>query len=63
MAVSEPPQVLDPGAEPRTSLRMAYTEGQTATISFTSDLAVDQGTEADAPTQGIDSPPINQTLT
>ena len=34
--------MLDAGAEPRQELRTAFTEGQTATVTFTSDLAVDQ---------------------
>ena len=60
VAVSEPPTVLDAGAEPRQELRTAFTEGQTATVTFTSDLAVDQDTGARA--QGVDSPPISQRL-
>ncbi|WP_426574740.1 hypothetical protein [Aquihabitans sp. McL0605] len=63
VAVSDPPTILDPGTEPLLALRLHFTEGQEATISFTSDVAVDQGTTAGTPTQGVDSPPINQTLT
>ena len=50
-----------PARSPARQLRIAFTEGQTATVTFTSDLAVDQDTGARA--QGIDSPPISQRLT
>lgn len=61
VAGTEPPELLDPGAEPRQPLRIAYAEGDEAVITFTSDLAVTQ--ETDGRTQRLDSPPITQTLT
>jgi hypothetical protein len=61
IAGTEPPELLDPGAEPRQPLRVAYTEGDEAVITFTSDLAVTQETKGR--TQRLDSPPITQTLT
>lgn len=60
IARSEPPVLLDPGAEPRQALRLTYTEGDEARITFTSDLEITQETEGR--TQRIDSPPIAQTL-
>ncbi|MGN6693375.1 MAG: hypothetical protein ACTHN0_04295 [Aquihabitans sp.] len=61
VAGTDPPELLDPGAEPRQPLRVAYTEGDEAVITFTSDLAITQETEGR--TQRLDSPPITQTLT
>lgn len=58
---STPPELLDPGEEPRQALRVAYVEGQQAVVTFTSDLAVTQ--ESEGRTQRLDSPPITQTLT
>jgi hypothetical protein len=60
VARSQPPELLDPGSEPRQALRVAYTEGDEATITFTSDLEITQ--ETPDRTQRIDSPPIAQTL-
>lgn len=60
VATSSPPELLDPGAEPRQALRVAYTEGETAQITFTSDLEVTQ--ESEGRTQRLDSPPIAQVL-
>jgi len=53
--------VVDPGAAPRDVLRIRLTEGDEATVAFTSDLAIDQ-TVGDR-TQRLDSPPITQVLT
>jgi hypothetical protein len=58
---SQPPELLDPGEEPRQELRVTYTEGEQAEITFTSDLEVTQ--KADGRTQRLDSPPVAQTLT
>ncbi|MCU1369116.1 MAG: hypothetical protein JWO77_310, partial [Ilumatobacteraceae bacterium] len=60
-ATSEPPELLDPGSEPRQALRVAYTEGAEATVTFTSDLEVRQTSAGRV--QRLDSPPIGQTLT
>lgn len=60
VARTEPAVLLDAGAEPRQALRVAYTEGDEATITFTSDLALTQ--ETPGRTQRLDSPPITQTL-
>jgi hypothetical protein len=60
IARSEPPVLLDPGEEPRRALRLAYSEGDEARITFTSDLEITQETEGR--TQRIDSPPVAQTL-
>ena len=57
---TDPPELLDAGAEPRQALRVAYTEGQEATVTLTSDLQVEQRSEGR--TQRLDSPPIVQTL-
>ncbi len=59
-AATEPPELLDPGAEPRQPLRVAYAEGDEAVVSFTSDLQISQ--DSPGRTQRIDSPPIAQTL-
>lgn len=59
-ARSDPPELLDAGAEPRQPLRIAYTEGQEATVELTSDVQVEQ--RSDGRTQRLDSPPIVQTL-
>lgn len=59
-ATADPPELLDAGAEPRQPLRVAYTEGDEATVTFTSDLQVRQ--DSKGRTQRIDSPPIAQTL-
>lgn len=61
VSVSEAPEVLDPGDEPRQPLRVTYAEGDEAQITFTSDLQVTQQTAER--TQRLDSPPIQQTLT
>jgi len=61
VAGSEPPELIHPGAEPRQPLRVAYTEGDEAVVTFTSDLAVTQETKGR--TQRLDSPPVTQTLT
>jgi hypothetical protein len=60
VAKTEPVEVLDAGAEPRQALRVAYTEGDKATVTFTSDFAVTQ--KSAGRTQRLDSPPIAQTL-
>ena len=61
VAVTEPPELIDPGKEPRQPLRVTYTEGDQAEITFTSDLQVTQ--DSDGRTQRLDSPPVAQTLT
>jgi hypothetical protein len=53
--------VLDPGDEPRQALRVAYTQGDEAQITFTSDLQITQ--KNGKRTQRLNSPPISQTLT
>lgn len=60
-ARSQPPELLDAGDEPRQALRVAYTEGDTAEITFTSDIEIAQ--ESDGRIQRIDSPPVAQVLT
>jgi len=61
VASSQPPELLDPGEAPLQELRVAYTEGDEAEVTFTSDLAVTQ--ESEGRTQRLDSPPIRQSLT
>ncbi len=61
VARSQAPELLDAGDEPRQALRVAYTEGDEAQITFTSDLQVTQ--QSGGRTQRLDSPPIAQTLT
>jgi len=60
VARSAAPVLLDAGDEPRQALRIAYTEGDEARITFTSDLLVTQ--RSGDRTQRLDSPPIAQTL-
>lgn len=61
VARSQAPEVLDPGDEPRQALRVAYTQGDEAQITFTSDLQITQ--KNGKRTQRLNSPPISQTLT
>ncbi|WP_421117824.1 hypothetical protein ACE2AJ_10255 [Aquihabitans daechungensis] len=61
VARSQAPELLDAGDEPRQPLRVAYSEGDEAEITFTSDLQVTQ--QNGDRTQRLDSPPIAQTLT
>lgn len=61
VSTSRPPELIDPGDEPRQALRVTYAEGDEAQITFTSDLQITQ--RSDGRTQRLDSPPIAQTLT
>jgi hypothetical protein len=61
VSTSRPPEIIDPGDEPRQALRVTYAEGDEAQITFTSDLQITQ--QAGGRTQRLDSPPIAQTLT
>ena len=61
VAPSEP-VLLDPGAEPRTELRMALAEGTETTVAVTTDLAITQ-TGTGGRRQRLDSPPVTQWIT
>lgn len=52
------PELLDPGAEPRQALRLAYRPGDEVVLRIATDVAVEQ--EVAGRTQRLDSPPIVQ---
>lgn len=56
------PTLLDPGAEPRTELRLELAPGTETTLAVTTDLAITQ-TGGDGRRQRLDSPPITQWIT
>lgn len=58
--LATPPEVLDPGAEPRQALRLAYQPGDAIVLRYAVDLAVEQ--ESGGRRQRLDSPPIVQLL-
>ena len=60
VALADPPEVLDAGAEPRRELRLAYRTGDEVVLRIAQDLVVDQ-VEGDR-AQQLDSPPIVQVV-
>lgn len=56
------PTLLDPGAEPRTELRLDLAPGTETTLAVTTDLAITQ-TGGDGRRQRLDSPPVTQWIT
>lgn len=58
--LAEPATVLEPGAEPRRTLRTRYEVGTKATVRMVTDVVIDQ--EVEGQRQRFDNPPIAQVV-